>query len=67
MKIINFPGASLLELSPVTDGLRVRCPGCDVVMVVRDRTDMFIHKTGCPVHTRITKATQRYAAKVNYG
>ncbi len=68
MKIFNFPGASLLELTAVADGLRVRCPGCEVVVVMRgDQADVFTHADGCPVYTRIKKGLRRYARKVNQG
>jgi hypothetical protein len=52
-----------MELTPVADGLRVRCPGCGVVMVMHVG-DVFVHQDDCAVYERIKKATREYEQTV---
>jgi predicted RNA-binding Zn-ribbon protein involved in translation (DUF1610 family) len=55
--VVLFPGASLMEITPLDDGLRVRCPGCGNEQVYRgDRVRDFGHEDGCPVYARIQQA-----------
>lgn len=62
MKLVFFPGASLMELTMTASGLQVRCPGCEVVEVIRDtqRATDFHHSEGCAVHAQIVAAQKRY-------
>jgi hypothetical protein len=68
-RVLLFPGATLMELTPTAGGLRVRCPGCRATRVVHDdETDVtFKHEEHCPVYHRIEAATRRYAQKVKRG
>jgi hypothetical protein len=62
MRILLFPGASLMQLTPVAGGLRVRCPGCGHTEIVRDnqRAVDFRHRDGrCPVLRRLEAAERR--------
>jgi hypothetical protein len=62
--IMTFPGASLMEISAVEGGVRVRCPGCEQVTVYRGTFSDFGHADGCPVHTRIAEALRLYDQQV---
>jgi uncharacterized protein (DUF983 family) len=62
-RLVVMPGASLLELTPVASGLRVRCPGCGQVRVFADDTTgpaCFVHGDGCSVHRQIVDALRHY-------
>lgn len=57
------PGASLLEVTPVAGGLRVRCPGCCTEYLVPPGSEMptFVHAdNGCPVLRTIADALARF-------
>ena len=61
MQIIILPGASLMEITPLNDGVRVRCPGCGNVEEFHGKGERaFAHEDRCPVHARIEKAIRRY-------
>ena len=68
MKVVLFPGASLMEITSLEDGVRVRCPGCDKEQDYHD--DMsgdFVHEDRCPVHARIKEAVRLYTREANRG
>lgn len=61
LTIVIFPGASLLDIRPLTDGMAlVRCPGCGATMVLAAGSDAhgeFVHEDDeCPVLVRIEAA-----------
>jgi predicted RNA-binding Zn-ribbon protein involved in translation (DUF1610 family) len=62
VKFLIFPGASLMEITPLDDGVHVRCPGCGAVRIYRDadHRGAFLHEDGCPIFARIQRATEQY-------
>jgi hypothetical protein len=58
MKLLVFPGASLMEITPLDDGgLLVRCPGCGHEQVFRGTGERgFTHGERCPVFAKIDRA-----------
>lgn len=61
MKLLILPGASLMEIAPLDDGVRVRCPGCGNEQNYRGKGYReFRHGDRCPVHARIEQAIEVY-------
>jgi hypothetical protein len=61
--VIVMPGASLMEITFVAGGARVRCPGCDADQEFRTGTASpaaFVHFEGCPVYRRILNALEQF-------
>ena len=62
--LLVFPGASLMDIHVVPEGVRVACPGCGVVQVFTavgvTGSAAFVHEDDCPVHARIREAIRRY-------
>lgn len=60
--LLVMPGASLMRITEVTNGLRVECPGCGAVTVYRPRAGRvqhrpFIHALDdCPTLAAIDRA-----------
>jgi hypothetical protein len=71
MKVFLFPGASLMQLSPIDDDhIRVRCPGCGVEQIfsTADADAAFGHEDGCLIFAKIERAMKLYEkAAVNRG
>lgn len=69
MKTIILPGASLMEITPLDDGVRVRCPGCGHEQQYRGKGHReFQHGKRCPVYARIEQAMNVYERdEVNRG
>lgn len=72
--VLLFPGASLMEITPLSSGVQVRCPGCGAVQrfLLSEMGTAghvaFTHEDGCAVHSRIQAAIQQYErGVVNYG
>lgn len=67
---VVFPGASLMDVTPVAGGLRVECPGCGAMQVFTPPRNgehqhwAFTHEDECPVHARIEAAIARYERRV---
>jgi uncharacterized protein (DUF983 family) len=62
MKVILLPGASLMVITPINDGVRVRCPGCGCEQDYRGTGHRaFRHADGCPTYARIERASEQYA------
>ena len=62
-RVVLMPGASLMEMTPVTGGLQVRCPACGQVQVFADDGEgltSFVHGDGCSVHRQIVDALRQY-------
>jgi predicted RNA-binding Zn-ribbon protein involved in translation (DUF1610 family) len=56
-----LPGASLMEITPLADGVRVRCPGCGNEEEYRDTGHReFRHEDRCAVYARIEQALRIY-------
>jgi predicted RNA-binding Zn-ribbon protein involved in translation (DUF1610 family) len=56
-----LPGASLMEITTLADGVRVRCPGCGNAQEYRGKGHReFTHEDRCSVYTRIKQAIQIY-------
>jgi predicted RNA-binding Zn-ribbon protein involved in translation (DUF1610 family) len=61
MKLLILPGASLMELTPLDGGVRVRCPGCGNEQEYRGKGHReFTHRDLCPIHARIEQAIHVY-------
>jgi predicted RNA-binding Zn-ribbon protein involved in translation (DUF1610 family) len=61
MRTIILPGASLMEITPLDDGVRVRCPGCGNEQEYRGKgLRSFQHGKRCPVYARIEEAIGIY-------
>lgn len=61
MIVLMIPGAALLDIQPVTGGVRVRCPGCEAlhtyaVRAGERRSTAFQHEAGCPLYARMEDA-----------
>ena len=65
MKVLVLPGASLMEVTLLNDGVRLRCPGCGTEQVYREGgSQEFVHEDACPVYSRIANAVARYEREV---
>jgi len=52
-----LPGASLIEITQLADGVRVRCPGCGNEQEYRGKGHReFRHEDQCSVYARIEQA-----------
>jgi hypothetical protein len=66
--VLFLPGASLLDILPLTDGMAlVRCPGCGATKVFTARPaaghEVFVHELhDCPVLARIEAGLARLSA-----
>ena len=61
MTLVILPGASLMEITPLGDGVRVRCPDCGNEQEYRGNGHRaFTHEDRCPVHARIQRAIHIY-------
>ena len=61
MKLLIIPGASLMQITPIADGVRVRCPGCGIERELRGKGHReFAHKDRCPVYEKIERAVHVY-------
>ena len=63
--VLLFPGASLMDITTTSTGVRVRCPGCKQVqnMTAIDgaiQTAAFVHDDDCQIYKRIQTATRAY-------
>ncbi len=59
--VMFLPGASLMEVTPIADGVRVRCPGCGNAREYRGNGHReFTHEDRCSVYRRITQAMHIY-------
>ena len=62
--IVLIPGATLLDITPTSYGVTVRCPGCEHVQHFTTSTGTrhatFLHEDDCPVHARILHAIATY-------
>jgi hypothetical protein len=69
-RVLFFPGASLMDIRPIPDGVEVRCPGCGAVQTFAfpDQPDAtsatFQHEAGCRVYKRIRRAIAMYERAV---
>jgi len=55
--VIALPGASLMEVTPRSWGVEVKCPGChNVQHFSASGAVTFVHEDGCAVHSRIKAA-----------
>jgi len=65
--VIMFPGASLMRITPLDDGLHVSCPGCRREQTYHgERAAEFVHDAGCPVEELVRHASDRVRRSVNY-
>lgn len=63
--MLVLPGASLMEITPLADGVRVRCPGCGNEEEYRGTGDRrFMHEADCSVHQQIARAMRLYVRDV---
>jgi predicted RNA-binding Zn-ribbon protein involved in translation (DUF1610 family) len=61
VKVLFLPGASLMEITPLADGVRVRCPGCGHEQEYRGKGHReFRHDDHCSVYARIEQALHIY-------
>ena len=67
--VMFLPGASLMEITPLADGVRVRCPGCDHEQDYRGTGHReFTHGKRCSIYKRIEQAIEVYKRdEVNRG
>ena len=72
--LLVMPGASLMEITTVTGGFNVRCPGCGESLHVRHGEARsggslgLAHEDDCPVYAQIQDAIERYEHNVvRYG
>jgi predicted RNA-binding Zn-ribbon protein involved in translation (DUF1610 family) len=56
-----LPGASLMKITLLDDGVRVRCPGCGNEQEYRGKGHReFRHEDRCSVYARIERAMDIY-------
>ena len=72
--MLVMPGAALMEITKIPAGVRVRCPGCGEVLIIRDSDaerggDLSLaHEDDCPIHARINDVIEAYERNtVRYG
>ena len=65
MKVLIIPGASLMDITPLDNGVRVRCPGCGSEQEFRGKGHRkFTHERRCPVYAQIERAVDVYERDV---